>query len=220
MVKELGASGETWKDKSIPVDQYEIVKQEVKDLKAGKPNQTWKTIQRVMLEHLPEQRLNLIDIGCASGYFYEIFTLLFKNKFKYTGADYSDEMLKLAKKNYPAIKVKKIDVRDISLPDCSYDVVFSNAVLEHVPEWKQGLLELARVAGKYLILSKTPVIDGDFKTEQKYIYGGVPVFFNNFNRDEFVQIVLDQGFQLICEEKTHPHPNNIYKIFIFKREEL
>lgn len=211
------ASGETWKDQSIPLKQYEIASKELDELRGGKPNVVWETICTTINTHITDKTLNIIDVGCASGYFYEVFTQLLHADISYMGVDYSEEMIKLASKNYPGVNFSNIDIRNIDLPDKSYDLVFSNAVLEHVPEWQRGLDELCRIANKYLILSKMPAHDGPFRTEQREIYGGVPVFFNKFDRQEIIQLVLNAGFNFVYETKTHPSASNIYRIFIFKR---
>jgi len=213
------ASGDSWKNETIPQKQYELASKELEDLRNNKPHIVWQTICDVINEHIPEDITGVFDVGCASGYFHEVFRRLLKNNVGYVGADYSKEMIKLAKKNYPDCYFFNVDVRDIELPDKSQNFVFSNAVLEHVPEWKKGLSELCRITAKYLMLSKMPADEEAFSTKQKEIYGGVPAFFNKFNRTEIVELVLKEGFELVCEKKTHPTPNNIYRIFVFKRGE-
>jgi ubiquinone/menaquinone biosynthesis C-methylase UbiE len=213
------ATGESWKNETIPNKQYALANKELEDLRNGKPNIVWQTICDTINEHIPEEINTILDLGCASGYFHEVFRRLLKNNFAYVGADYSKEMIKLANKNYPDVGFINFDVRCIELPDRSQDFVFSNAVLEHVPEWKKGLSELCRITDKYLMLSKMPADKNIFRTQQKKIYDGVPVFFNKFNYEEIIEIVSSEGFELICEKKTHPAPNNIYRIFVFRRGE-
>lgn len=41
--------------------------------------------------------------------------------------------------------LEKIDVTDISYPDNSFDVVYCSHVLEHVPDDRKGMTEIARV---------------------------------------------------------------------------
>lgn len=217
-MKDLGASESSWQDQGIPQKQYEIAKKELADLRAGNPNIVWKNISEAINENIPDEINSIVDIGCASGYFYEVFGSLLSKKYNYSGYDYSSAMIKLAKENYPDVQFNIADVTKLPFDDKSHEFVFSNAVLEHVPEWKKGLLELCRVAGKYLVLSKMPGTNNNiFYTEQKEIYGGIPVFFNKFNKEEIIEIVLDQGFQLIHDRKTNPNPNNVYRIFVFER---
>jgi len=215
----MKATGDSWKHEEIPKRQYELTSKELDDLKNNEPHIVWQTICDTINEHIPSEIKTVLDFGCASGYFYDVFRHLLKNILGYVGADYSDEMVKLARQNYPDVYFFVDDVRNITLPDKSQDFVFSNAVLEHVPEWRKGFTELCRITSKYLMLSKMPTDDESFSTIEKEIYGGIPVFFNKFNRSDIIELARNEGFSLVCEKKTHPAANNIYRIFVFKREE-
>lgn len=205
-----------WKAEKIPERQYEIAGKELGALRNGKPHVAWENICEAVDENIPGEVLNITDIGCASGYFYEVFQTLLEREISYVGYDYSSAMIKLAEENYPNITFGVADITNLAMDDQSLEIVFSSAVLEHVPKWKEGLLELCRVSGKYLVLSKMPVTDEPFATERKEIYGGVTVPFNKFNREEVVNTVLDQGFKLLHERKVYPK-NEVYKIFVFER---
>lgn len=81
---------------------------------------------------------NIIDIGCGIGN----STAVLKEKFpnaEVTGADNSDSMLLSARKNHPDINFVKIDVSDLSKVNERYDVVFSNACIQWVPDHKNLL---------------------------------------------------------------------------------
>ena len=208
--------GEVWKAAGIPQEQYKIASKELQDMREGRVHAVWQSAIDA-LKLIEEDGLSLLDMGCASGYFYEIFNTLLPGKFQYNGADFSQAMIDLAQQNYPDANYEVIDIRNIDKPSRKYDVVFSSAVLEHVPEWHQGLMELCRVAQKYLVLHKTPM-EGVKPTHhsKKQVYN-VEIIFNRFNRTEFVDAVISQGFELIHEEKTNPKSNNGYKVLVFRR---
>jgi len=207
---------EVWKSRDIPRAQYEIVKKELEDLRQGKPHAVWQTATD-FLKTIEGDDLTLLDVGCASGYFYEIFNTLLPGKFIYTGGDYSEAMLRLAERNYPDATFCGVDVRNIQFENQSFDVVFSSACLEHIKDdWKVGLQEMCRVAKKYVVLHKTPLIITPTKFTERKIYGDNTVVFNKFNQDEFFGIVYDCGFKHIYDTKTHNRASE-YRLVVFQR---
>ncbi len=77
---------------------------------------------------------NILDIGCGNGRLLN----LFENKdIDYTGIDSSKELIEIAKKNYGKQR-NFIHANALSLPfqDKTFDMVFSIAVLHHVPSKK------------------------------------------------------------------------------------
>lgn len=58
----------------------------------------------------------------------------------------------------------KIDIENITQPDCSWDVVFCNHVLEHVKDYKKALMELYRILVPGGILICSFPIDKNYET--------------------------------------------------------
>jgi len=215
----LRATGNSWKDPSIPAEQLNIVVEELEMLRSGDPPSVY-TVAAEALNTIPgTNTLSLLDVGCASGYYYEVISTLAKKKFEYTGADYSQSMLNLARKRYPDTKFKRLDIRHIDLSDKSYDVVFTGAVIVHVKEWKDAVRELARITKSYLVLHRTPITNGkSCKTEEKS-YAGVPILFNTFNKDELMDLLSECGCKKIFELNVYPDGKKGlgYMTYVFER---
>lgn len=92
-------------------------------------------------EYAPEDRMALLfkyiksgdrvlDLGCGNGRFYEA---LRDKKINYLGADYSKKMIEIAKRRYPEADFRVIDALDLSFPENYFDVIFSFAVVHHIP---------------------------------------------------------------------------------------
>lgn len=204
-MRTFGATGDSWRSSTIPEEQLKIVDDELAMLFRGDPPSVY-TVGAEALNNIPgDNTLTLLEVGSASGYYVDVISKLCGDRFVYTGSDYSDAMIAAAQERYPDNTFLKLDIRRIALPDTSYDVVFSGAVIEHVKEWREAVRELARVAQSYLILHRTPVVAvRSYRTEKK-IYGGVPVFFNKFNKDEVMDIVSECGFRKTFEKNVYPH---------------
>lgn len=88
-----------------------------------------------------------LDVGCGIGNSTEVLKKRFPNA-RIIGADNSDDMLNSARKNHPELEFIKLDAeKDIVNITDKYDVVFSNACIQWIPDHKAllkrmfGLLE-------------------------------------------------------------------------------
>jgi SAM-dependent methyltransferase len=93
-----------------------------------------------------------LDLGCGDG---KITNYLFGKTFNY-GLD-NDEVgdVKIAKKNKIYKKILIEDATNISLRDDSINFIFSNSVLEHIPNLSKVLSEISRILNKngYFLIS-------------------------------------------------------------------
>ncbi len=89
-----------------------------------------------------ENPVNIIDIGCGPGN----STRVLKNKFpnaKVIGADFSPNMIEKAKKENPDIEFVIFDAaNDFEKLNTDFDVVFSNACIQWVPNHKKLLSDM------------------------------------------------------------------------------
>lgn len=93
---------------------------------------------------------SVLDIGCGIGN----STAILKNRFpkaKIIGIDSSDNMLDMARKNNPNIDFIKLDAeKELQNINSHFDVVFSNACIQWIPDHKQllkNLMQLLNVNG-------------------------------------------------------------------------
>ncbi|MBN1940900.1 MAG: class I SAM-dependent methyltransferase [Candidatus Diapherotrites archaeon] len=100
---------------------------------------------------------SFVEIGCAQGHFLELAQG--KGAFAF-GLDYSHEFLQRASKKNPTGLVNA-DAAYVPFKNSSFDFVLCTEVLEHVPEWKNALHELKRIA-KNRILITIPLEKGFF----------------------------------------------------------
>lgn len=215
----LGATSDSWKNSRIPKEQLKLVDKELEKLHSGNPPSVYKVAAEALKAIPGDNRLTLLDMGCASGYYSEVISTLTGERFEYTGADYSDAMLAVARKRYPDIRFMNLDIRHIDLPDKSYDVVLSGAVIVHVEEWKEAIRELTRITRSFLILHRTPVTNGKSYRTQDKGYAGVPIFFNTYNKNELVNLMSGCSFKKIFERNVYPHDEKGlgYITYVFER---
>ncbi len=75
-------------------------------------------------------RDKILDAGCGNG---RLIELLRNKKIDYTGIDFSEGLIEIAKKKYPGYKFLVGNILSLPFPDNYFDVVLSVAVLHHIP---------------------------------------------------------------------------------------
>ncbi len=118
-------------------------------------------IQRFLINNFYNQLFSLLkktrsqsilDVGCGEGVTLHKIKMMKIGK-NLEGIDYSAEAIKIGKKEFPALKLKKADIYALPYKDNSFDIVLCNEVLEHLEDPQKALDELKRVTKKYLLLS-------------------------------------------------------------------
>lgn len=148
----------------------------------------------------------LLDVGCGSGYYSEIFAILVPGGVRYTGTDYSEAMIDHARAHYPAGAFGVADATRLPYPDRAFDIVFNGVSLMHIIDYPSAIREAARVASGFCIFHSVPVFDGDHPTTflQKYAYGA-PVVEAVFGRQELLAICSKAGLRLVREWPSIPY---------------
>lgn len=144
---------------------------------------------------------SLIEIGCGSGYYSEVFATLLPNGVAYTGIDYSAAMIERARTQYPAVQFEVADATRLPYGDARFDIAFNGVSLMHIVDYAAAVREMTRVAARYCILHTVPVFD-DHRTTylHKYAYGA-PVVEIVFGRAELMTLCKESGLRL---ERTWP----------------
>ena len=138
----------------------------------------------------------LLEVGCGSGYYSEVFGALVPGGVQYTGVDYSAAMIDRARARYPSAAFEVGDATRLSHAAGAFDIVFNGVSLMHIVDYRAAAREAARVAARYCILHTVPVFD-DHRTTflKKYAYGA-PVVELVFNKAELMSICRDAGLRL------------------------
>jgi len=141
----------------------------------------------------------IIEIGCASGYYYEVLEHLSGHPINYTGLDYSRSLIERARREYPNVPFRIADAMKLPLANRSHDIVISGCVLLHVKDYQQAIAETARVASHWCIFHRTPVIpNGETKYMTKLVYG-VPVVELAFGEPELFSLFAQNGLEVLHE---------------------
>lgn len=107
------------------------------------------------LEHIAIENINMvIELGCGIGYVSHYLADTYN--WRVYGTDYDEEQIQIANKIQPNIDLLSFQVEDaakLSFSDSSFDLVFSQYVFHHIPNWENAIKEISRVLrpGGYFI---------------------------------------------------------------------
>ena len=200
--EEINAEGRrlrnSWRNDSLPKRQRELVDQQLLQYRSGARIDVFDIFVE-SIRNLPNltSPATLLEVGCSSGYYSEVLEIS-ELPIKYSGCDYSEAFIRLARERYSSIDFTVEDATALQCADSSFDIVVSGCCLLHIPEYKKGIKETARVARRYAIFHRTPVVWG--QPEQWYrknAYGAETVEIH-FNESEFLDLLAKHGLELIA----------------------
>lgn len=118
-------------------------------------------IQKILIENFYQTLFSLIeplhpetilDAGCGEG-----FSLKRVSSYgiggKFEGVDYSSQAIRLGKKLFPHLILKRASIYKLPYKNSSFDLVLCTEVLEHLKNPFMALQEILRVSKKYVIVS-------------------------------------------------------------------
>ena len=183
-----------WKDQRIPTRQRSIVDKELSRMYRADVV----PIFRVMAEAVCGTGLRdpeMIEVGCGGGHYYEVLSHFAGHPVHYRGIDYSEAMIRLAKKHYPQVSFFVGDAKQLPFADKTCDILISGTVLLHIPEYKEVIEESSRVARKWVIFHRTPVVQGQTIYYSKQAYT-VPCVEINFGEEELLGLFRNSSLEL------------------------
>lgn len=155
-------------------------------------------------------RPRLLEVGCGSGYYSEVFSTLVPGGVRYTGLDYSGAMIERARANYPGAAFESADATRLPFADGAFDVVFNGVSLMHIIDYAAAVREAARVAARFCVFHSVPVFhDHPTTFLKKYAYGA-PVVEVIFGKQELMALCHDVG--LVPAREWQCLPYDLYDV--------
>ncbi|QAU45934.1 class I SAM-dependent methyltransferase [Bradyrhizobium guangzhouense] len=203
--RRLQASSGGWLQARTVRRQENAYRSLIADMRKGEPRLDFAVAaQAISATQLSRPRL--LEVGCGSGYYSEVFGTLLTGRVQYTGLDYSKAMIERARANYPSDSFEVGDATRLAYGDASFDIVFNGVSLMHILDYAAAIREAARVA-HYSILHSVPVFtsnDGPTVFLQKYAYGA-PVVEIIFSKKELMALCEQAGLSLTSTWTSIPY---------------
>ncbi|KPA18830.1 methylase, partial [Candidatus Magnetomorum sp. HK-1] len=208
----------SWQNESVPLKQRGLTQIELNNMYHGKIPIVFQTLSEALYPII-QLDSSVLEIGCSTGYYYEILEYLMNMQINYSGGDYSLPMIQMAKDYYPHVPFYVLDGADLPFPDKSFSIVISSCILLHTPNYQQHIFETARVSKDYLIAHRTPICrkkPTSYFTKFAYDVETVELI---FNENEFIAEFQKNGFEIInyviLSENIKDDNYNI--TYVFKR---
>jgi len=154
-------------------------------------------LRRIFKNLLPKNEpIHLLDAGCANGRDVGYFL---KQGYEVTGIDLCEPFLKLAKLEYPQVKFLKMDLRNLTFKDSSFNAIWAMASLLHIPKQElpstlQGFYRVLKPNGIFLV----SVMEGSFDSLRENAKLNWPArHFSDYQRDELRTLLEQAGFKVL-----------------------
>ena len=213
---EAGAEGQrlraAWHDEAMPQKQRKLVEQQLRQYRGGARIEVFDVFVDSLLQ-LPDLApgMSLLEIGCSSGFYSEVVDIA-GLPLKYFGCDYAPAFIELARRKYPALDFRVEDGTNLRYADREFDIVVSGCCLLHIPEYARAVTETARVARRYAIFHRTPVVwDQPEQWYRKKAYG-VETVEIHFNEPEFVALLDGNGLEVLAAHTLHEDAVGLHAI--------
>lgn len=195
-----------WQDNDLPARQRELVDRQLADYRRGAKIDVFDVLVGTLRKLENGNRSpSVLEIGCSSGYYSEVLKIAGIDA-DYRGCDYSEGFIALARQRYPAVCFDVQDATQLGYKDGEFEIAISGCCLLHIPEYETAVAETARVASRYAIFHRTPVMIGQpNKTFRKLAYG-VETVEIHFNEPEFLALLARSGLELM---DTHTLDENL-----------
>ena len=208
---------QSWRSEDIPLKQRALVQRELLDMYRGNPPLVFQVLAEA-LRPLVRPNIELLEIGCASGYYYEVLEYLLNTRLSYLGVDFSDAMIRLARSYYPQARFEVGDGSALRFQERSIPIVISSCVLLHVREYAMHIAEAARVASEVVVLHRTPIAQRTATRHFKKFAYGVETFELRFNEAELLGLCRKVGLELITryEFDSRPERDEFEITYVFR----
>ena len=153
-----------------------------------------------------------LDIGCGDGLVTKL--MLSKRSLKYlnTGVDLNVREVKKAIKLQVYKKCLVANVYNLPFQDDSFKTVFSNSVIEHIPDLSKAISEMSRVlkkGGMFVITVPSPFLEKYligthiFGSWYGKLFNKLFKHYNLYNHQEWQKILIKHNLKLIDHHYYH-----------------
>lgn len=194
-----------WKNEKIPERQRALVQKELSEMYKGIVVTPYRVLADTMKQYV-SPGCSVLEIGCASGYYYEILEYLLNQRVSYTGVDYSEALIDMAKSYYPRVSFHVADGAQLPFRDREFYIAISSCVLLHTPNYPVQIAETVRVAERFVIAHRTPICRRRTTQYMKKLAYGVETVEILFNEELLLAEFESHGLNLLNRNEFYASP--------------
>lgn len=211
-------TAQAWCNEAIPLKQRQLVQTQLQEMYRGHIPAHFQALLQLM-RPITQVNSSVLELGCSSGYYYEILSYLLNKPLRYTGIDISPHFISMAQAFYPGQTFLVADCTDLPLEDRSHYIAISSGLLLHVPRYQAHIAETVRVSERYVLAHRTPVCrqrPTQYFHKQGY---GVDMHELHFNERELMTEFLKHKLRFVAavEFFSAPEQDSYEVSYLFER---
>lgn len=138
----------------------------------------------------------IIEVGCGSGWNFEVLSRLLDRAVSYTGIDYSLSMIEIGRRSYPQVPFVTGNAERLPLRSRVCDILVSGTVIMHLLGYREAIAESCRVTRRWCVFHTVPVMQRRATTVlRKHAYGQ-PTIEVIFNETELLDLLRQHRLTL------------------------
>lgn len=193
-----------WFDRSVAERQDAAFARLIDAMRAGRP----RVDLVVLAEAIAATGLaapELLEIGCGSGYCSEAIAHLGTPGVRYTGLDYSEEMIDVARERYPGLRFVVGDAAALPFENGAFDIAVDGVALMHIVDYERAVAECVRVAREWAIFHTVPVLGRRPTTFLRKEAYGSPTVEVIINEAELLSLFERSGLRVVRAWESLPY---------------
>lgn len=172
-----------WKNEKVFQKQLDYNLKELKSKESYAPH--WKTCISLIQHFSPK---SVLDIGCGCGALSEVFRRELPDV-KYTGTDYSEDAIQLAKKTWKSFDFYVKDVMDTKKQDVSeYDLLLVGALFDVMPNGDEAMEHLMSICSGSMLISRMKLTENESYHITYKAYDEIETCAYHHNKNNFLDM--------------------------------
>jgi len=147
--------------------------------------------EKVFLPRVLFPGAKVLDVGCASGGFFNIMRSL-EPHIEYTGIDLSDKAVGLATERYPEARFMVTTGFRLPFQENNFDIVHCTSVFNNEPNYQEMLEEMYRVSNRFVLVDIR--LSKDLGKQLKSVYN---IQFNSEKIEATVPYVVNDADEVV-----------------------
>jgi hypothetical protein len=194
-----GDHAESWKAKPVAEQMLELVRSELREPESVPPFRAFFEAMDYALRELPlPDPARLLDFGCGVGHYSELLERRYPSRFDYTGCDYSEAMVEVARNEWSGRRFVVDDVFAPTLDLGEFDVVVAGALVDITQDYERALDVLLGSAAPLVLLHRQQVSDDPSRVEVVPGYSGQRTYRSYLNLRDLDRIATRHGRSILA----------------------
>jgi SAM-dependent methyltransferase len=189
----------SWRRADVAAQMLELTNRQLREPERVPPYRSFREVLAPLTaaDDLPKPA-TFLDIGCGIGAYGELLERWAPGRFRYLGADYSEEILAAASTRWPGREFVRKDVYEDGALD-GFDIVFASALVDVLADYEAALRALLRSDASFVVLHRQFMTSGEPHVDVEPGYRGQWTYRSYITRDRLFELAEQSERRAIAE---------------------